>query len=113
MLEKDLEKILVRRVESVGGRCLKWVCPGNSGVPDRVCLFPGGLVIFAELKRPVGGVRDPLQRVWARRVRALGFLHYWIENTSDIDVMFSYVRAWKRLVDKGYRVREAIIDERD
>lgn len=92
MLEKDLEKILVRQVESVGGQCLKWVCPGNSGVPDRICLFPGGVVVFAELKRPGGGVRDPLQRIWANRIRDLGLVHYWVETPEDVERLLSDVR---------------------
>ena len=52
ILEKDIEKRLVREVKKLGGLCLKWVSPGNSGVPDRIVLMPGGKAIFVELKRP-------------------------------------------------------------
>ena len=54
ILEKDIEKRLVREVKKLGGLCLKWVSPGNSGVPDRIVLMPGGKAIFVELKRPGG-----------------------------------------------------------
>ena len=45
-LEKDIEKHLTRAVGRAGGLCLKWVCPGFSGVPDRLVLIPGGRVVF-------------------------------------------------------------------
>ena len=51
-LEKEIEAKLVDVVKRHGGMCLKWVCPGWAGVPDRIVLLPGGKVIFVELKRP-------------------------------------------------------------
>ena len=71
-LEKDIERYLVRLVKTHGGYCLKWVCPGWSGVPDRIVLLPGGRVIFIEMKRP-GGVEAPLQKVWRENLTRLGF----------------------------------------
>ena len=41
-LEKDVERALVRLVRQHGGLCLKWICPGWGGVPDRILLLPGG-----------------------------------------------------------------------
>ena len=72
-LEKDIEKKLRLMVERHGGLCLKWVCPGWSGVPDRIILLPGGRVIFAETKRPKGGKLDRLQKWWRERLQKLGF----------------------------------------
>ena len=72
-LEKDIEKKLRLMVERHGGLCLKWVCPGWSGVPDRIILLPGGRVIFAETKRPKGGKVDRLQKWWRERLQKLGF----------------------------------------
>lgn len=72
-LEKDIEKALTRAVGRAGGMCLKWVCPGFSGVPDRICLLPGGRICFVELKRPKGGVVAPLQMAMIHRIRSLGF----------------------------------------
>ena len=58
-LEKEIERKLKTLVEGkLRGRCLKWVCPGWSGVPDRILLLPGGRVYFVELKRPQGGKTD-------------------------------------------------------
>ena len=50
--EKDVERKLKKRVESMGCKCLKFESPGFTGVPDRLILLPGGRVAFAELKAP-------------------------------------------------------------
>lgn len=52
MLESTLEQSVRRLIKSRGGRAFKWVCPGETGVPDRIIILPGGRVIFCELKRP-------------------------------------------------------------
>lgn len=83
-LEKDIERKLKATVAKFGGKCLKWVCPGWSGVPDRIILLPGGRVIFVELKRPKGGRVDPLQIYWRNQLRELGFSVYYIYNEKDI-----------------------------
>lgn len=82
--EKDIEQKLKRMIERHGGLCLKWVCPGWLGVPDRICLLPGGTVIFVELKRPKGGERSAMQKWWARKLSDLGFLHLWVKCEEDI-----------------------------
>lgn len=61
MLERDIEKKLVKSVRLLGGRAYKWVSPGNSGVPDRIVILPGGRVIFVELKTDTGSL-TPLQK---------------------------------------------------
>lgn len=68
--EKDIEKQLVNGVKSLGGRCYKWVSPGNSGVPDRIVLLDGE-TIFVELKR-VGGIVSPIQERQIRRIAKTG-----------------------------------------
>lgn len=73
VLEKEIERAMRDMVERHGGLCLKWVCPGWSGVPDRIILLPGGRVIFAEIKRPKGGRLSALQVWWRERLRGLGF----------------------------------------
>ena len=83
-LEKNIEKKLVDVVRRRGGLCLKWICPGWAGVPDRIILLPHGRVIFAELKRPQGGVVSSRQKWWADKLRALGFAHYYIYDAEDV-----------------------------
>ena len=84
-LEKDIERKLRVMVEGkLGGLCLKWVCPGWSGVPDRILLLPGGRVQFAELKRPKGGVVSSLQVWWKRRLEGMGFTVWHVYTVEDI-----------------------------
>ena len=83
-LEKDIEAKLRKVVERHGGLCLKWVCPGWSGVPDRMILLPSGRLMFAELKRPKGGKVEELQKWWRRRLTAFGFDCWVVLNERDI-----------------------------
>lgn len=83
-LEKDIERRLRSLVESYGGRCLKWVCPGWSGVPDRLVLLPGGRLIFVETKRPKGGKLSKLQLWWGAEIRRLGFEYRVVWDGIDL-----------------------------
>lgn len=83
-LEKDIERKLCAVVTKHRGQCLKWVCPGWSGVPDRIILLPDGRVIFAELKRPKGGVVSPMQSYWRRKLEGMGFEVWHIYNEKDV-----------------------------
>ena len=71
MIERDVEKLLVRAVEAVGGIAYKFISPGHSGVPDRLVVLPGGEMFFVELKAP-GKHERPLQVQEQERLRALG-----------------------------------------
>jgi len=52
--ERDIEKYLKARVEEMGGLFMKFVSPGNDGVPDRIAIMPGDHVWFVELKTSMG-----------------------------------------------------------
>ncbi len=83
MTESSFERFVLRLVKSCGGLALKWVSPGCTGVPDRVCFFPGGRVVFIELKRPgrVGGL-SPRQQKMIARLRGLG-AEVWVLRSAD------------------------------
>lgn len=84
-LEKEVEAYLVRRVKALGGQCLKWVSPGNSGVPDRIVLLPGGHVCFVELKQPKGGRVGHLQEYWRMKLTDLDFEAHVINSKTGVD----------------------------
>ena len=84
-LEREIEKKLTNMVKAHGGLCLKWVCPGWSGVPDRIILLPGARIVFAETKRPKGGKVSALQTWWRKTLRGLGFTVLHIYNQKDLD----------------------------
>lgn len=83
-LEKEIEEKLRKMVEGHGGRCLKWVCPGWGGVPDRIVLLPGGRVMFVETKRPKGGIYSALQDKWRDWITALGFQYYRVKDFGQL-----------------------------
>jgi hypothetical protein len=85
-LEKDIERKLRDLVkDKFGGMCLKWVCPGWAGVPDRIILLPGGRIVFAELKRPKGSEVSKLQKKWREWLQRLGFTVWHVYNERDLE----------------------------
>ena len=95
-LEKDIEAKLRKRVEALGGRCLKWTCPGWRGVPDRIVLMPGGRIYFVETKRPKGGKLGPLQTKWNEWLTALGFHVRTVWDTADLADFIEYIQKGEK-----------------
>ena len=93
-LEKEIEAALRKAVEAAGGKCLKWVCPGWSGVPDRIVLLPGGRIIFVETKRPKGGKLSALQKWWRDELWGLGFSYATVWNDKDVED-FKFMYLWE------------------
>lgn len=93
-LEKEIEEKLVKMVKRHGGLCLKWVCPGWSGVPDRIILLPGGRVVFVETKRPKGGKLSKLQLWWRKKLNSLGFWDIVVWNEQDVNSLDSFIHGW-------------------
>lgn len=85
VLETEIEQKLTAIARRHGGKCLKWVCPGWSGVPDRILLLPGGRIIFVELKRPKGGVLAKRQKWWRRELKRLDFDAYVVRDLTDLN----------------------------
>ena len=81
--EKYIELSLVKAVKAAGGICPKFVSPGTSGMPDRLVLLPGGVMVFVELKAP-GQKPRPLQKRMHERLRALGFTVYVIDSVEQV-----------------------------
>ena len=85
MLEKDIEKALIKRVKTLNGLCEKFTSPGKRSVPDRIVTLPGGRIIFVELKAPGKKPTDKQALDHIRRIK-LGCDVRVIDNLEEIDV---------------------------
>ena len=92
--ENVIEGYLRDRVKSVGGRAYKFISPGNSGVPDRLVLLPGGRCIFVELKAP-GKEPTPIQLLQHKKLRALGFIVLVIDSKEKVD---EFIKAYEEVM---------------
>ena len=95
MLEKDIEKRLIKPVRALGGLCLKLECPGYTGMPDRLILLPGGRVLFVETKQP--GKKERARQVLVQdSLRELGFTVY--STVDSVEKVAGIVEDCRRLV---------------
>lgn len=85
--EDQVEGHLLKVVKKARGLCFK--LRFMRGWPDRVVLLPGGLVLFVELKRPVGGKFEPLQERIHGKLRLLGFTVMVWNTKAQIDQYFN------------------------
>ena len=83
MREKYVEQRLIKAVRQSGGLALKFVSPNLNGVPDRLLLFPGGRIAFAEVKAP-GEKPRPLQVHRMEQLRKMGFMVFVIDGEEQI-----------------------------
>ena len=90
-LENEVEGHLRRRVEKVGGICVKCLPDFARGFPDRIVLLPRGVLVWVETKRPQGGVLSPVQKVQHVLLRRLGqrVEIVWTKDQADdlIDIL--------------------------
>lgn len=83
VLEKDIEKRLRKGIRKMGGRCYKFVSPGNAGVPDRIVVVPDK-VLFVELKTKTGRLTK-LQQRQIEKLKALGSEVFVLWGKEDVD----------------------------
>ena len=81
-IEKDIERWLGNQLKKLGCIYMKFVSPGNDGVPDRIVILPGGAVIFVELKSTQGKLMAN-QRVQISRLRKQGALVFVLTGKLD------------------------------
>lgn len=85
MREKVIEKYLCDKVISeLRGWPLKFISPGQAGVPDRLIVLPGGRIVFLETKSNGQKLR-PLQRYVSNRLRGLGQKVECIDSIAAVD----------------------------
>lgn len=82
MLEREIEKVLMESIKKCGGYCVKFVSPGNDGVPDRVIII-NGHVCFCELKTEAGKL-SRLQKIQLSRIDKAGGHAFVIRGAKGI-----------------------------
>lgn len=88
--EKLLERKLSREVERLGGWSIKILAVHINGLPDRICLLPGGRLFFAEIKTTKQKTTR-IQNFIIAKIIKLGFRVEIIDNSETIkDILKDY-----------------------
>lgn len=82
--EKYFERKLIERIKAKSGLCIKLLSNHFLGLPDRLCLLPGGIIFFCEIKT-TGFVRSPRQALVHRKLIQLGFKSYLVDSMEIIN----------------------------
>ena len=96
--EKEFERTLSKYVDDAGGMAVKLLSQFLRGLPDRMFLFKGGIVIFVEFKS-TGKKPTKIQEYVHKRIQALGFL------VLVVDSVEAYEKA-KNLIDHLIKMQE-------
>ena len=91
--EKLLESKLRKEFRKIGGLCIKLSALNFAGIPDRLCLFPGGRVLFVEVKTTKEKPRK-LQNAIHTKIRTLGFRVDIVDKSEQIEeILKDYERS--------------------
>ena len=96
MREKDIEEYLHKEVKKAGGKAYKFESPGNDGVPDRIVIFPGNNIYFAELKAP-GKKPRPLQLKQMRDLKNFGCKVFVLDSKESVDEFLDILKKVGRI----------------
>lgn len=88
-LEKDVEAYLTRQVEKRGGMCKKYIPDIDNGMPDRIIMLPGGVLMWCELKNGESAQARKLQQLQHRKLKALGQRVEVVHTKEQVDKLMS------------------------
>jgi len=81
--EKLIDRKLRSTIKRSGGLYIKLLTLHFIGLPDRLCLLPGGFICFVELKT-TGEKLKKIQKYWHKKITKLGFKVYVIDRSAQI-----------------------------
>jgi len=84
VLERDVERYLIKRVKALGGVAYKFTSPAHRGVADRIVCLPNGQTWFVEVKTE-GGRLSELQKVFAADMARMNQKYVCLWNKEQID----------------------------
>lgn len=92
MSEKDLERKLVNKLKELGILALKYSNPSETGYPDRLCLCPGGVSFWVEVKT-TGKKPRQLQQVRHDQLRQLGYAVFVVDDEPTLLEALKFART--------------------
>ena len=90
MLEKELEKKLVKGIRDLRGKAYKFTSPNNAGVPDRLVVLPTGEVFFVELKTDIGKL-STIQSYQIRELRKLKQRVFILKGSQELENFLAFI----------------------
>lgn len=85
-LEKALRQLIMPdkglKIKPAKGLCIKLLAFGFIGLPDRLCLLPGGVIFFVEVKTE-GKTLTGRQKFVRRQISNLGF-KVWLLDSEEV-----------------------------
>lgn len=88
--EAHVEQRLFGGVRDSGGKAIK--VRFLRGWPDRIVLWPRGIIHFVELKKPTGWVYEPRQQRVHSWLRKMGFSVYVIKTKEEVDEYLQHMK---------------------
>ena len=98
--EKVIEDYLVAQVKKAGGRAYKFTSSAYRSIPDRMCVFPHGVLIFVEVKAPG-------RKVTKRQAQEIDYLRLLkqkvvvIDSRPKVDVLIKWYYNKIRRMENG------------
>lgn len=89
MREKEIEKYLKRKVEALGGMCIKFTSPSMAGVPDRIVVCKGR-VVFIEMKNEEGRL-SKIQKERMKQLLDCGAMVDILHSKDDVDFFMRWL----------------------
>lgn len=90
MTEKSIEDYLCRQVKKRGGIAYKFTSPSRRGVPDRMVVMPGNIVMFIELK----ATRQQPTKLQASEMKKLSDLGCWVNWADSKEKVDSFMQEY-------------------
>ena len=90
--EKVIERKLVEQIKLCKGLSIKLLSDYITGLPDRLCLLPGGKLVFVELKS-TGKKPRRSQLYMHTLLRRLGFRVEVIDTLQGLDIFIKSIEC--------------------
>ncbi len=102
MKESVLEKKFRAMVARAGGKAYKFVSPGNTGIPDRLVIMPGGHIGFVELKQK-GKKPGKQQEFRMAELRRLGCFTAVVDDADSAEAAIRSIREQPGPLDRVFQ----------